>query len=59
MPSSLFIYVHLGLHLDNFVTTASTDTHAAVSREWQIWDVESVGGSEMEVNEAAVLLLQQ
>lgn len=51
MPSSSFI--HVDLHVDH---TSSTDTHADVSREWQIWDVDSVGGSEMEVNESAVLL---
>ena len=52
------LHFHLGLYV-NFATTAPTDTHAAVSSEWPIWDTESVGGREMEVNESAVLLYQQ
>lgn len=54
-PNSSFIHFRLDLHVEHFITTASTDTHAAVSRDWQNWDVELLGGSE-EVNESAVLL---
>lgn len=45
-PNSSFIHFRLDPHVEHFVTTASTDTHAAVSRDWENWIIGRQWGGE-------------